>query len=228
MKISRFFLSCFTLAFLMCGADAHAAPDPLPSARDLLKSYKACAVINDRASRLRCYDNIGRDLNVITVEEQKKQDDVIGRYGFWQVIESKDAFSRGQIFLKLESTNGVPSNGIETHPLLTIACFSGKTDVYVDWQHALSVDDASHAIPVQFSIDDADPLQDKWTLSQDNAALYASDSSAMIRTLRGHKTLAVLMSPEGTPQTLRYDLDGMDSALQILIQRCYRGNGQPQ
>jgi hypothetical protein len=168
-------------------------------------------------------------MKILPEPQKLKEDQILGTYGFWRVIFTRDELGRDKTYLKLESSNKVrTASGIIARPILTVSCQFGKTDVYIDWQFVLNTTAQRRFLPVVFSIDNFPPVQQNWQLSDDNYAVYAPDAAKMIRAMKDHLKMIVTMTAEneGTSD-LVFDLPGLDNVIKILIRRCYPLGANP-
>ena len=192
-------------------------------------NYRKCLNTETRIARLSCYDEIAQDMNLIPADQKKKEDQIIGTYGFWRVIFSQDETLHQQTFLKLDSSTKIMSaSGLEVRPTLTLKCQLEKTDLYLDWQIPLNENAARTKLPITFSIDGFPPATQDWQLSGDNFAMYSPDAAKMIRAMKGHVKMVATVTPDNeATSSMTFDLPGFDQALPILIQRCYPKGGDP-
>lgn len=197
--------------------------------RQFIASYRKCLGMETRIARLSCYDDVAQTMKLIPGDQKKKEDQIIGTYGFWRAIFSQDEMMHQITTLKLDSSTKVMSaSGLEIRPTLTVRCMLEKTDVYLDWQIPLNQNPLRTKLPISFSIDGFPPVSQEWTLSPDNFAMYAPDSAKMIRALRGHiKMVATVTPDQEATSSMTYDLPGFDQALPILVQRCYPKGKDP-
>jgi hypothetical protein len=193
------------------------------SQRDFITQYVRCSAQTNNIERLACFDDIARDMGLATPAQNLQRKKILGTYGFWQVIESQDAYSRDNIYLKLDAISELRSTGgISTRPTLTLKCQSEKTEFYLDWKIALQSNKDGKTINVRYSVDTLPEQKGVWNLSDDSVAVYATDPAKMIREIRGHKKLVTILSAVNQlPQSAIFELDGFDNALAILIKRCY-------
>lgn len=191
--------------------------------RDFFQRYKKCLGMETRMERLSCYDDIAQQMSILASDQKAKEDQVLGTYGFWRVIFTRDELGRDKTFLRLESSNQVHSDtGVSTRPNLVVSCQAEKTDVYLDWKYLLNTNPMRKYLPVAFSIDGFPAVQQNWMLSNDNFAVYSPDPPRMIRALKGHLKMILTMTAEteGT-SSLTFDLPGFENVIKILIRRCY-------
>lgn len=191
--------------------------------RDFITQYVRCSAQTNNIERLACFDNIAQDMGLSTPAQNLQRKKILGTYGFWQVIESQDAYSRDNIYLKLDAASELRSTGgISTRPTLTLKCQSEKTEFYLDWKIALQSNKDGKTINVRYSVDTLPEQKGIWNLSDDNIAVYATDPAKMIREIRSHKKLVTILNAVNQPpQSAIFELDGFDNALAILIKRCY-------
>ena len=204
-------------------------PAEIKAQRQFMVSYRKCLASETRIVRLSCFDQVAQDMRLIPADQKKKEDQIIGTYGFWRAIFSQDEMMHQVTTLKLDSATDYNSaNGLEIRPTLTLKCQLAKTDVYLDWQIPLNSNIARKTLPISFSIDGFPPVNQEWQLSGDNFAMYAPDPAKMIRALKTHVKLVVTVTPDNEATgALTYDLPGFDEALQILVQRCYPKGSDP-
>ena len=197
--------------------------------QQFMASYRKCLGMETRIARLSCYDEVAQNMKLIPADQKKKEDQIIGTYGFWRAIFSQDELLHQVTTLKLDSSTKVTSaSGLEIRPTLTLKCQLAKTDLYLDWQIPLNSNPLRTKLPISFSIDGFPAVAQEWQLSGDNFAMYAPDPAKMIRAMKGHVKMAVTVTPDNeATASMTYDLPGFDEALQILIQRCYPKGSDP-
>ncbi len=207
---------------------AEAAAAKLPPARVELDRLKEdvgiCATMEENASRLRCYDNISIALGLMTDEDRTQTEQSLAKFGFWSVIARTSAVGEETTSLKLDSENQVSTkSGMSRNPTLIVRCKKKDTDVYLDWGSPMADKDEGIKRTLMGYTTDADPKRDEWwEYSLDYYGVFAPDSAAFIRNVRDRKKVIFEVNTNGLKSNVVFNLDGMDNALQFLINRCYK------
>lgn len=191
---------------------------------DQRRRIQVCATDPSLASRMVCYDEIARDYGYKTSEDIKTQEEKVGDHGFWRIVKKLNEMGDEVIYLKVDSVEPVVTRaGTRRTPTFTIRCVGGKTDAYIDWKAAL----ADYKVFIQkqqvsYKIDGSSLIDQDWELSQDNHAAFAPDPIEFIKKLTGRSKLALIITPyTDKSATLIFPLQGLPTALNVLVERCY-------
>jgi hypothetical protein len=205
-----------------------AAKAKLPPARIELDRLKEdiglCATMEENASRLRCYDNLSIALGLMTEEDRTQTEQSLAKFGFWSVIARTSAIGEETTSLKLDSENQVSTkSGMARNPTLIVRCKKKDTDVYLDWGSPMANKDEGIKRTLVAYTTDADPRKEEaWEYSLDYYGVFAPDSAAFIRKVRDRHKLVFEVTTDGMKRNVIFNLEGMDNALQFLIDRCYK------
>lgn len=174
--------------------------------------------------RLVCYDDVARDMNLISAQAAQSNKESIEKQGFWNITRRVNSLGENVTTLTVNSTEPVTSRtGARLQPTFNIRCRSQNTDVFLDWQSPLNAQRVYISEQeITYKIDD-DPLYNAlWELSQDNHAAFAKRPVEFVRNLRGKQQLVLMVTPHGgRSATMIFPLAGLDSALDVLVEHCY-------
>lgn len=178
----------------------------------------------DRAQRLRCYDNISEEYGYIDTDMTKETEEKLAQFGFWSVNERKSEIGDTSIYLRIDSSNAARSPlGHERFPTLIVRCKNKKTDAYIDWGSPLgNTQGYEKTIYVGYRIDGGEEKAQEWEFSLDYYSAFSPKPIEFVRELKGKKKLVVEITPYNQSMAaLLFHLDGLESALAILVDRCY-------
>jgi type VI secretion system protein VasI len=160
----------------------------------------------------------------------------------WLVTENPSPMDDSKtVVLRLESESTIQGPLGTVKPTLFLRCKEKKTDVYVSTEMAARIEEGLDGGPsafhtVRIRLDDGTATQEAWTESTDHRALFVPDmvydSSgnfaaisggvvAFAKRLAGAKTLVFEFTPfDGTPQTTRFNLQGLNKHLRRIGEAC--------
>jgi len=238
------FMMLFTAVFLCFGkstAQAQAqAQDHTPKQQKIMENnrqllselvsikekIKFCAEISkDRGLRINCYDRISESLGYIAEADRAKTEKTIAQLGFWNVVERENKIGEMVTYLKLDSKNTVRNKrGITRAPTLILRCKDKVTDVYLDWGEPLgNPNGRKKNIYIEYQIDSSASKPQEWDYSLDFFSAFNPTSVDFVRELRGKEKLIMKFTPDKqSMKTLLFELKGFNSALSILVDRCYK------
>lgn len=178
----------------------------------------------DRAQRLRCYDGISEILGYIDAGYNQEREELLGRFGFWNVINRESAVGETTTYLKLDSSNAITNAaGFSKNPTLILRCKNKKTDVYIDWASPMgNTKGPDRKIYLSFRFDGQENQSQEWEYSLDYFSAFSPTPTDFVREMRGKQKLIFEITPyEQSAVKLLYELKGFDDALNVLIGRCY-------
>lgn len=144
------------------------------------------------------------------------------------------------VVLSLDSEDLIQGPIGSVKPTLIVRCKEKKTDVYVVTRMAARIEEDGEGGPsdyhkVRIRIDDGIASPESWTEATDHKALFAPDRiydltehyemkewrAAFARKLARATTLIFEFTPfDGSPQTARFDLRGLDTHLDRVAEAC--------
>ena len=181
-------------------------------------------IAEDRAQRLRCYDNIAKEYDYIDTDMSRETEEKLARFGFWSVVERKSEIGDISVYLKLDSSNAAISTaGHNRFPTLILRCKNKKTDVYIDWGGALGNPKGQEKkIYIGYRMGSEDENAEEWEFSLDFYSAFAPMPNEFVRNLKGKKKLIVEITPYNQSMaTLLFNTEGFENALAMLVDRCY-------
>ena len=145
----------------------------------------------------------------------------------WRVTETHSPMddSKG-VLLTLDSDDVIQGPVETTRPSLQVRCQEGKTDVYVVTGMAASIEEDVDGSPsdyhtVRMRLDDAAAETEPWLESTDHTALFVGMGQELARELSNANTYTFQFTPfDGSPQTMRFDVRGLDPHLHKLAEAC--------
>ena len=131
----------------------------------------------------------------------------------WKVNESVDEMTDERILRLTKVSNERQNFNYDSHTgLLNIISTDGKLDLYVDWQGFITNESAT----VTFRIGDDPAKKEKWYMSTNRKASFASNPVEMIRKMRNEKRALFRVTPYGdSPITYSFDISALDSLIKI-------------
>ena len=132
----------------------------------------------------------------------------------WQEVEEVDPITGAKSIVI-----GVPANSEDplTAPLLTIACVSNRTRMFVNWNTFIG----SHLMTAT-RLDDVVYKEAGWERSNDySSSLYPGSPIAILKKMLDAELYAVRgRNMDGNTFTAVFDLNGIDEALPSIRQHC--------
>lgn len=144
----------------------------------------------------------------------------------WRVTETRSAMddSKGML-LSLDSEDVIQGPMGAMRPSLKIRCQEGNTDTYVVTGMPADVEEDLDGGPsdthtVRTRLDDAPPQTEPWFESTDHTGLFGGGQE-LAKALSKASTYTFQFTPfDGSPQTMRFDVRGLDSHLHKLADAC--------
>lgn len=213
-------------------APAASVPPPSAADKNLAETHeriKRCANMQELGIRIACYDDYAVELGYITPDRAKADSKKFDKIGVWQITKKDNGRGMTQIMLRSESLNklSTPINGFERHIGLVISCVPGKTEAMIDWKVPVVAGlNAQGAVPkalVNYNTENSQTFIEEWEASTDKLALFAPDAIAFGRNLMNKKTLTFSLGRGGnsTSNIVRFNIEGIDSALDEIVKGCY-------
>lgn len=156
----------------------------------------------------------------------------------WHLTESRSPMDDSKtVVLSLDSEDLIRGPIGPVKPTLIVRCQEMKTTVYVITGMAARIETDVDGGPsdyhkVRVRIDDGVASSESWTEATDHRALFAGDEIYDINALKGWRiafakklagatTLIFEFTPfDGSPQTARFDLRGLDTHLGKVAEAC--------
>jgi type VI secretion system protein VasI len=159
----------------------------------------------------------------------------------WRVTESRSPMDDSKtVVLSLDSEDLIQGPIGSVKPTLIVRCQEKKTAVYVVTGMAARIEEDVDGGPsdyhkVRLRIDDGVASPESWTEATDHRALFASDEVydtnghyagtggriGFAKRLAGATTLIFEFTPfDGSPQTARFNLRGLDTHLDKVAEAC--------
>ena len=99
-------------------------------------------------------------------------------------------------------------------PVLTLRCWQGKTGAFVNWRESLGTSFLTNTREVSYRIGDNDSVQDGWSVSTNEEAVFAPEPIEFIQSMIGEDTLSMRVWPrDGDPLNATFDITGVDAAV---------------
>ncbi len=142
----------------------------------------------------------------------------------WQRDEesaSETDRARAVVF-HLDADNEVTGWRASGRPTLVARCQARQMAVYMVTGMPANPESGNYyQHTVVTSFDEAKPVSQRWTQSEDSEALFAPNPAAFARQLARSKTLTVQFTPyNSSPATARFDVSGFDKHLPALARAC--------
>jgi hypothetical protein len=122
----------------------------------------------------------------------------------------------------LDSPDAVTGWLTTRHPTLVVRCHQRKTEVYVATDlHASTESGKRNLHTVRLRFDGGPPLQELWSESTDDKALFAPDGAAIARRIGAAQKLTFEFTPfNANPGTASFDLRGADGVVRSVAKAC--------
>lgn len=172
-----------------------------------------CAAKKSNADRLICYDNLARSLKV------KEPDTTFQKKGAWRVVTEKSAIDDSlNVHVSVESDAAVHSGYKNVTPTLHIRCAENKTQVFINWDLYLGIDQTM----MLTRFDDTKANTDEWTISTNNKAVFVRGNNiAFAKKLMNHNKLLVQITPHGENSVMAtFNIKGLSEAIKPLREAC--------
>lgn len=187
---------------------------------------RRCAAIQEISIRIGCYDDYAIELGYITPERAKADIKKLNNIGLWQITQADNGYGLVQTQLRLESLNKLPTGkGFDRHVNLIIRCVPGKTEAMLDWKMRvvgfLMSKGTSPKALVNYKTDSSKTIAEEWDASTDQLALFAPDAITFARQLMNKKTLTMSLNATSDSATARFDVEGIEKALDEIVKACY-------
>ena len=155
--------------------------------------------------------------------KNKKVEDRVSKIkkdpGLWRVSTSiSDIDDSTNVILILKSEGGVFSRGKKIQPTLFIRCAENRTQIYVDWDVYLGLDETT----MLHRLDSEKAKTTLWDISTDTKAVFFSGSEVRwAKELMNHEKLLLKITPYNeTPIKATFNLHGLAYAIKPLRESC--------
>ncbi len=174
-----------------------------------------CAAENSDATRLICYDELAKTLNV-----DKPKSEIFAGKGKWAVLEETSAIDdskKASLFLDAENT--ISGSFKSYTPTMVLRCSENKTNAYIN----MGVFLGSDRIKVLTRLDKKKATKKNWGISPDHKAIFAPGGNVgYIKSLMKHDKLLIQLTPYGaSPVMTTFDLRGLKEAITPLRKACH-------
>ena len=97
---------------------------------------------------------------------------------------------------------------------MILRCWQGKTSAFVNWRESLGTSFLTNTREVSYRIGDKDSVQDGWSVSTDEEAVFAPEPIEFIQPMIGEDILSMRVWPrDGDPLDATFDVTGVDAAI---------------
>ena len=192
---------------------------PALSAVELTKNNEKltqCQNEINGTKRLACYDTLLPPSKTVTTTEVTPTSSP----GKWQTsVETSPVDDSKNVILVLPGNESFRSNfGEQTTPSLYVACREKKTEVFMDWDVYLGLNETT----MLYRIDKQKAVNRTWTISTDTKAVfYRGKPIDFIKKLMGGGKLYAQITPYNeSPVSTTFDLAGLSHAIKPLQEAC--------
>lgn len=182
---------------------------------DTKMDIATCAAKEADGTRLICYDNLAKKLNV----DKPKSKISVGT-GKWTVSENTSPIDDSKtVIMRLIAESSVGSGYKEHLPTMILRCSENKTNAYINIGSFLGSD----TIRVLNRLDKNKAITKTWTISTDHKAIFAPGSNVTyIKSLMKHNKLLIQLTPYSeSPVMTTFDLRGLKEAVVPLRKACH-------
>ncbi|WP_195322075.1 type VI secretion system-associated protein TagO [Klebsiella grimontii] len=168
--------------------------------------------------RLACYDNLfPQDA---TEEVVSNAVEPVSNPGKWLThITTSPVDDSKNVVLMLPSNDSIRTPYGETvTPTIFIACREKKTEVFINWDVYLGLEETS----MLYRLDKQKAVERSWSISTDTKAVFYSgrDIDFVKALMKADKMFARITPYNESPVSVTFDLAGLNSALKPLQQAC--------
>jgi hypothetical protein len=170
-----------------------------------------CAAIEDNAERLTCYDDLARELGLVTMAAVP----VTATAGHWLVSAGRDPGGERHVVLTLPASGGKSNWG---KPIsLIMSCSGDGAEVRIHWNEWLG-----SKTRVALRVDDGPWEREEWAVAEDKeSTLYPGDTAAFFAALRAAVEVRAEVTPrDADPIWAVFDVRGLAHAVADLEAPC--------
>lgn len=189
---------------------------------DVNKVIAQCASMVGDLTRLGCYDELAKELNLDGPKAAPVE--TAGDVGKWRVSkETNPIDDTSTVTLSLTAESGSSRYG--TPVLFYARCKSNKTEAFIVWHDYLGDDSRSvyeewKLVTVRIGDDRA--TEEQWTVSTDSQATFAPAwAGDLLKRMATASTLVAQVTPYNeSPVTAVFETGGLRAAAQPLAETC--------
>lgn len=186
-----------------------AAEQPTPDS----EAISLCKSEINGTKRLECYDRL-------FPQSRQENSTATSGIGKWEISNSTSKVDDSQnVILMLQGNETIRTtfSGMVT-PTLFIACREKKTEVFVNWDIYLGLEQTR----MLYRIDKQKAVNSSWNISSDTKAVFYSGRDIdFINALKGAEKLYVRITPYNeSPVETTFDLAGLSEAVKPLQKAC--------
>lgn len=181
------------------------------------KALSACQSEVNGIKRLACYDKL---FPKNSSESTESTHELVGNPGKWQTsITTSPVDDSRNVILALSSNDFIQTPfGESVTPTIYVACREKQTDVYIDWDVYLGLEQTS----MLHRLDKQKAVEKQWSISTDTKAVFyrGSDIDFVKALAKADKMFARITPYNEAPVNATFDLAGLSEAMKPLQKAC--------
>lgn len=193
-----------------------------PTRTKTLEKFESRDQCRDEAregKRLDCYDRFFSP-TFAGAKVKKQDDDSVRGVGNWQTdIKTSPIDDSKNVVISLNGNDSFRAPfGQTTTPTLYIACREKKTELFINWDVYLGLDETT----MIYRIDKQKAVNKVWSISTDTKAVFYSGKAIdFIKSLRAGQTLFTQITPYNeNPVSTTFNLNGLSEAIKPVQESC--------
>ncbi|RJL44582.1 type VI secretion protein [Pectobacterium carotovorum] len=182
----------------------------------------ACKSISDSKQRLACFDKVDKKAEAPVSQKNDANDDSnpTGDVGKWVINKEQSPLDDSwNVYVYQNAEEPIRGQfGQPVMPTLFLTCKEGKTNLFLNWDSYLGLDETY----MTHRVDSQKPVKKTWNISTDNKAVfYTGKTILFIQELMKSKSLYTTIVPYSeSPVSARFDLTGLSEAIKPLRGAC--------
>lgn len=193
-----------------------------PTRTKSLENFESRDQCKDESSdgkRLDCYDRFFSP-TFAGAQVKKRDDNSVRDVGNWQTdIKTSPIDDSKNVIISLNGNESFRTPfGETTTPTLFIACREKKTELFIDWDVYLGLDETT----MLYRLDKQKAVNKSWSISTDTKAVfYRGKTIDFIKNLSSGQMLFAQITPYNeNPVSTTFNLKGLSEALKPLQESC--------
>ncbi len=183
------------------------------SAPDFLRNFTVPALKSESPA------SVGRPIDLTSTEPKSV---VPHKQRGWQYSENTSEMDgKKSAFLYLASEDSIPGLIGEVTPTMIIRCQGGRAELLVNAELTVESDIWSNTGKVRVKFDDQPPAVQRWGVSTDHQALFAPNTSQLIKRLSTTQVFLFEFTPYNKgAQVIKFNVAGLNEHIDKIAEAC--------